>query len=206
MGSPPFFYAFGRIMATPVFQIKRQDPSFYPRLADGASPARRRLALPRRVRKGHPDRSKWRDDLRVVPSLRRAALFARIWRIANRFLLFEGESQIRAAPAAKVGADGASPSKSRLALSRRSREGCPPRSNWRDDLRVVPSIRRAAPCTRSVRVSGMGGCPHKNGMTRRSSLQLSRGAAAPIARWVTLFVPNGGPWSVSKLEGASEAA
>ena len=57
-----------------------------------------------------------------------------------------------------------------------------------------------------MRVSDKGGCPHKNGTTRSIALQVSTGAAAPIARWVTPFVPNGGPWSVSKLEGGAEAA
>jgi hypothetical protein len=71
--------------------------------ADGASPSKSRLALPRRLRKGCPDRSKWRDDLRVVPRFRCAAPSARSGGIRNRFLPFEGEFQTRAAPAAKMG-------------------------------------------------------------------------------------------------------
>jgi hypothetical protein len=54
---------------------------------------------------------------------------------------------------------------------RRSRVGRP---KWRDDLRVVPSLRRAAPSTRSVRIPDEGG----------SSLCAARlGLGKPPQKW-----------------------
>ena len=57
-----------------------------------------------------------------------------------------------------------------------------------------------------MRVPDKGGSRRRYGRRRSIALQVSTGAAAPIARWVPPFVLNGGPWSVSKLEGGAEAA
>ena len=101
--------------------------------ADGASPSKSQLALPRRLRAGRRRVvHKWRDDLRVVPSLRRAAPSATSVRVGNRFLPFEGESQTRAAAAAKVGPRrrGVPTIYFRVALPRRLRVRRPLRSKW----------------------------------------------------------------------------
>ncbi len=47
------------------------------------------------------------------------------------------------------------------------------------------------------RIPDKSGSRRRNGRRRSIALQVSTGTAAPIARWVTPFVPNGGTTSVS---------
>ena len=128
---------------------------------------------------------RWRDDLRVVPYFRRDG--------AVREEQVRRESVLRSGVDAGTGAalpresddTEVVPPSSRWALPRPVRDGRPPCSNWRDDLRVVPCFRRdCAVCEEQVKresvlrssaESGQGGLCRENRTTRRSSLQVVDG-------------------------------
>ena len=63
----------------------------------------------------------------------------------------------------------------------------PLRSNWRDDRRVVPSLRRAAASLRDAKAAS----PQKWAPTEHRPPSFSSGAAAPLSHGAPPFVPNG---------------
>jgi len=106
------------------------------------------------------------------------------------------------------------PPSSRWALPRPVRDGRPPCSNWRDDLRVVPCFRRdCAVCEEQVKresvlrssaESGQGRLCRVSRTTRRSSLQVVDGRYRAQCAMGAPLVPTGGMTSVSShVSGAT---
>ena len=149
-----------------------------------------RVALPRRLRVRRPLRSKWEGW--------RAAAVPRFRREAASLLDVKAASPQIWAPTEHR------PPEDRLALPRRFRVRRPLRSKWRDDLRVVPRFRRAAPSATSVRVSDKGGSRRRNGRRRSIALQVSTGAAAPVTRRVPPSFINGRMTSVSSQDSGAQ--